>query len=654
MCGIAGIVSKKGFPYQDLEVMSSALRHRGPDGHGYMLYSALKGIRVAVNQEAIQCQPNDDAVGFAHRRLAIIDLSERSAQPMMNESRTCCVTFNGEIYNYKELRKELEGLGYSFKTTGDTEVLLRAYEAWGPGSFERFNGMWALVLLDTQKRSLILSRDRFGIKPLYYSIQNHTVYFASEIKGILAVLPTERAPHEGTVAKYLMTGLADDSQETFFNGILQFPAAHWGEISLGESFPEIRLKRYWSFPTQTFKGTEGDALEQFQHLFFDAVRIHAQSDVPIGTCLSGGLDSSSIVSVSDVLRRDHQIPHYTHSAFGYCPEDQSISERRYADLVVNERSVDMHYVDFSGGDFEDVLGSIFVAQDEPFGSASIAAQWFVFREAKRNGMTVMLDGQGADEILGGYHANFATMAWSLFAERRFAESFLLRSTYQREIGPFPVPNSQFLVQAGVALTPKTLKRPLRNLFRIFYAGLKKTGGCTADCMTENLLMKYTPVEFQYETCRSFNQELQNQVTTTFLPALLRYEDRNSMAHSIEARVPFLDYRLVEFLFTLPVDLKIRKITTKYILRQAMKGILPEAIRNRKDKMGFKANPDLTFGWINRHLSILLKNETEYERQWLNPAGVERLFLNQGRSIELEFLLWRLLNLKLWARMNWKQ
>jgi len=654
MCGIAGIVSNKGFRCQNLEMMSSALQHRGPDGHGYMLYSKEKGIRVGVNQEVTACQPKDDLVGFAHRRLSIIDLSEKNAQPMMNESETCCVTYNGEIYNYGELRGELEGLGYSFKTNGDTEVVLRAYEAWGPGSFERFNGMWALVLLDTEKQSLILSRDRFGIKPLYYTIDNHAIYFASEIKGILAVLPSKREANEGTVVKYLMTGLVNDTQETFYQGIYQFPAGHWGRISLREDSPEIRLVRYWSFREETSQRKEEEAVEVFRQLFLDGIRAHAQSDVPIGTCLSGGLDSSSIVCVSDILRKDDQIPNYTHSAFGYCPEKEAISERPYADIVVKARSVDMHYVDFSENEFEKVLPSILLTQDEPFGSASIVAQWFVFREAKNKGMTVMLDGQGADEVLGGYHANFVSLAWSLLARKRIRESFLLRSAYEREIGSFPIPYDRFLIQAGVALTPKILKRPLRRVAQICQTGLGNMHRSPGNWLTEEISKKYNPAQFRYETFASMNQELQRQVTSTFLPALLRYEDRNSMAHSIEARVPFLDHRLVEFLFTLPEDLKIRGVTTKYILREAMKGILPEVIRNRKDKVGFKANPDLTFNWVDRHRATLCRNQTEYERRWLNPVGMENLLGSRERSVEIEFLLWRVINLKLWVRMNWKQ
>jgi asparagine synthase (glutamine-hydrolysing) len=653
MCGIAGIVSKQGFLSRDLERMSVSLEHRGPDGYGYMLYSKSKGIRVVANQEVMECHPEHDLVGLVHRRLAIIDLSERNAQPMTNESRTCCVTFNGEIYNYGELREELEGLGYSFRTTGDTEVLLRAYEAWGPDSFERFNGMWAFALFDTRKQSLILSRDRFGIKPLYYTIQNHKVYFASEIKGILAVLPTEHKPQEDTVAKYLMTGLADDSQETFFQGILQFPAGHWGKVSLQENLLEIRLRKYWSFPIQMFKGKEEDASEEFRRLFFDAVRLHAQSDVPIGTCLSGGLDSSSIVSVSEILRGNGQIPHYTHSAFGYCPEDQNISERKYADVVVKARSINMNYVDFNENEFEETLPSIFTIQDEPFGSASIVAQWFVFREAKRKGMKVMLDGQGADETLGGYHFNFGTLARNLLAHKRIRESFSLQSRFEKEIGPFPVPYYYLFILAGLAVTPPAIEGLLKSLFRLYRRVTRtKSNHPFAGCLGDDLSKKYEAARFQTEQIRSLNEDLQRQVTSTSLPALLRYEDRNSMAHSIEARVPFLDHRLVEFLFTLPEDLKIRGVTTKFILREAMQGILPEVIRNRKDKVGFKASPDLTFRFIQDHGLSLFTNQTAYEKGWFNPEALEKMLKLQDRSLGSEFILWRILNTKLWARMHW--
>ena len=207
---------------------------------------------------------------------------------MMDDSGKYCVTYNGEIYNYLELKAELEGLGYSFKTTGDTEVLLRAYEAWGPNCMQRFNGMWAFVLLDMQKQCVVFSRDRFGIKPLYYMIQNSSIYFSSEIKGLLAISSYSPEPNEKTVVKYLLTEMVDDTEETFFKGIFQFPAGHWAKVSLKGDSLSIKPEPYWKFPQTSYQGTEQDAIHEFRELFFDSLKIHTQSDVPVGTCLSGG------------------------------------------------------------------------------------------------------------------------------------------------------------------------------------------------------------------------------------------------------------------------------------------------------------------------------------------------------------------------------
>ena len=266
MCGIAGIFSPKGIEVDHLTLMSTALQHRGPDGHGYMLFSKEQGIRVVVKGDISRCRPQREYVGFAHRRLSIIDLSEASYQPMKDESNTYCVTYNGELYNYLDLKEELQVLGYSFKTAGDTEVLLRAYQAWGPKCMQKFNGMWAFVLLDAHNQCLILSRDRFGIKPLYYMIRDNTLYFASEIKGLFAVPSNNKKPNERVVAKYLLTGLIDDSEETFFEGVFQFPAAHWSRISLNDDKLLIKPQRYWSLPRFKYQGTEQDAVMTFREL----------------------------------------------------------------------------------------------------------------------------------------------------------------------------------------------------------------------------------------------------------------------------------------------------------------------------------------------------------------------------------------------------
>ena len=653
MCGIAGILSLEGFEKSYLRLMSSALQHRGPDGYGYMLYSEGKGMRVVINDDLTKCVPDHDVVGFAHRRLSILDLSETSSQPMKNGSNTCCVVYNGELYNYLDLKKELQDLGFTFKTSGDTEVLLRSYEAWGPECVKKFNGMWAFLLLDVRDQSLIISRDRFGIKPLYYMIQDHKLFFASEIKGLLAIPGLKKKPNEKTMAKYLLTGLIDDTEETFFEGILQFPAGNWAKISLRENKLLIKPEPYWTIPIATYQKKEKEAIEEFRTLFLDALKIHTHSDVPVGTCLSGGLDSSAIVCASNQLRKRFQIPNYTHSAFGYCPFDEKYSEKKYMDMVIDATSVRMNRVNFTQDQFQNALPLIIQSQDEPFGSASIIAQWFVFQKAKENGMTVMLDGQGSDEMLAGYHTYFITIALDLLAKRKISSYLRLRSKYEKEIGEFPLPYRFLTLGAMVLLVSYPFSSLLPPAIRL-YKRLKKSSPLTPEriSLTHTLVEQYPIDQLTPKNLRSLNEELKIHLQSTSLPALLRYEDRNSMAHSIEARVPFLDYRLVELVFTLPDEFKIKGITTKYIFREAMKDILPEAIRTRKDKLGFKPDPDLTFTFVRNHIHSLLENETEYEQRWFNKKGVEKMLHSEDRSVSFEFLLWRILNTKLWIRQHW--
>ncbi len=647
MCGIAGIVSFKGIELGSLKAMSKALQHRGPDGFGYLLYYNNSGIRLWQNQEFDQTEKDEAVIGFAHRRLSIIDLSAASLQPMVDEMGAISVVYNGEIYNYLELRTELERLGYTFRTRGDTEVLLKAYLAWGLECVQYFNGMWAFVLLDIPNQRLVFSRDRFGIKPLYYTIQNDALYFASEIKGLLAAYGVDRAPNETTVARFLLTGLTDHTDETFFDGIFKFPAAHSAAVSLRDGSLKMQPRPYWSFPSKEFVGTEPEAVEQFRSLFLDAVSVHARSDVPVGTCLSGGLDSSSIVCISEILRRNHEIPNYSHSAYGYCPADEQFSERTCMQTVVDTSSIRMHYVEVSQRDFISSLRHILKAQDEPFGSASIAVQWAVFRCARETGMIVMLDGQGADEIMAGYHYYFNSLAAQLLSKLALFRFLRFRAEYQREIGPFPLS----LKATVIGLMPPILRRALRGAKLKNLPGIPK--GRIRPVMCSDLLGQYVSIPpDETRPPFSLNNVLKKDVQSVSLPALLRYEDRNSMAHSIEARVPFLDYRLVDFVFTLPDDWKIRGTTTKYILRQAMRGILPETIRLRKDKLGFKAAPNLTFKLARQHRDSIVDNRTELEERWFRRAVVERIIDGADQSFDEEFALWRIINTKLWVRQFW--
>ena len=438
MCGIAGMIAPAGMDGSVLVRMGDALEHRGPDGEGYLLSDRDRRLTRLSRDAVSSAGVEPGSVGFAHRRLTIIDLSERSDQPLVDASGELAIAYNGEAYNYLELREELEGLGHSFASEGDTEVVLEAYKQWGPACVQRFVGMWAFALLDRPRRRLLLSRDRFGIKPLFYARCGEALYFASEIKALLAIPGFDPEPDEETLRRFLSTGVVDDTERTFFRGVTRLLPGNNLEIDLDRPH-ELRPARYWWYPPQNGSVSPADAAEQLRELLSDSVSLHARSDVPVGTCLSGGLDSSTIVCLAEQLRAAGQIPRYTHSAFGYLPQDEEFSERAHMEAVAESTGARMFYVDTSLDELVEKLLTVVRQQDEPFGSTSIAAQWFVFRAARGEGMKVMLDGQGADEVFGGYHGYFGVIASNLLRRRRLLRYARFHREHKRLLGHPPLP-----------------------------------------------------------------------------------------------------------------------------------------------------------------------------------------------------------------------
>jgi asparagine synthase (glutamine-hydrolysing) len=616
--------------------MSRALEHRGPDGEGYVLHQPGLPLRVTP-------KPREDpgggpaTVGLAHRRLAIIDLSEKSDQPMLDTGRRCALVYNGEIYNYLELRAELEHLGHNLRTNGDTEIVLAAYREWGADCVQRFVGMWAFALLDLERRSLLLSRDRFGIKPLFYTVVRGELRFASEIKGLLAPGDIDLEPNEDAVRRFMLIGQVDVSDESFFRGIFQLPAAHHAVVALATP-TVVRPQRYWAIPGPDEVQSMPDAPEQLEALLRESVRVHARSDVAVGTCLSGGLDSSAIVCEAELLRERGEISSFAHRGFGYVPQDEAHSERRHMDVVARKTQLEMTYVDDDPERALEVIPLIARQQDEPFGTASIVAQWFVFEAAARAGLKVMLDGQGADEVLGGYHAYLPLIArahlrgWRLLRYARFA------ADHRRRLGTRPLGSLDALASA----VP-----PVR---RLGDARARKLTAAAA-LLSPGFRGAWHLADQGSLVPRSINEILE-RATTTQLPALLRFEDRNSMAHSLEARVPFLDHRLVEFAFRLPGEDKIHGVVMKHVLREGLAGILPEPIRARTDKIGFRADPGITWQFAARHRDALMRSETPFEDRWFDRVALQGLLDTSDRTPDNEFALWRAISLKLWLAAAW--
>jgi asparagine synthase (glutamine-hydrolysing) len=613
MCGICGVVALGKPPETDLvKRMTSALAHRGPDGEGF--YKA-RGI----------------ALGF--RRLAIIDLSEAGMQPFASEDGRFRLLHNGEVYNYRELRRELEAKGHSFRSATDTEVILAAYREWGEACVERFNGMWAFAVWDDREQRLFCSRDRFGVKPFYYRYDGGRFVFASEPKAFRADRGTPLEPNLAAVREYLSQAFLDHTRETFFRGIHRLEPAH----SLTLDSRGLRVRRYWQLET---RDPPGDAAKAFRDLFLDSIRLRLRSDVPVGTCLSGGLDSSSIVgAVSYLLREEREnalAVGEQQRAFTAFFEDRGLDERPFARAVIEASGAQPHWISFDAERLVTDLPRIVEAQDEPFGSTSMAAQWYVMRAAHEAGLTVMLDGQGGDEILGGYRAQVGERLSDLLVGGRLTRLSTELAAFRPALG------TRSLVSAlGRPFAPERVQRFVRArargsaalVHRDLPAGLNGDGPESPNFP---------------DRLRRYSQRL---LTRRGLPELLRYEDRNSMAHSLEARVPFLDYRLVELCFSLPGDELIRNGRTKDLLRRSLADLLPEPVRERRDKLGFMTPEGR---WLRGALGDLaadvFASRRFVQRGFVDAkAAQRRLEQHRGGELDAGFELWRALNLELWAR-----
>jgi asparagine synthase (glutamine-hydrolysing) len=616
MCGICGVVAL-GRPAETETVarMAAQLDHRGPDGDG-----AFDAPGVAL--------------GF--RRLAIIDLSDAGRQPFASEDGSLQLVHNGEIYNYRELRRDLEGQGHRFRSRTDTEVVLAAYTEWGERCVERFNGMWAFALWDAERRLLFCSRDRFGVKPFYYRHAGGRLVFASEPKAFRADPGTRLRANASALRDYVEQGYVDHTAETFFEGILKLPPAH----SLSFDEHGLRLRRYWSIGAH--EPPPGDPTGLVRDLLVDSVRLRLRSDVPVGTCLSGGIDSSAIACVVDHLLRTEAenarpVGERQRTFTAYF-EDAGFDERPFARAVVEQTGADAHWISFGAEEVVASLPAIVEAQDEPFGSTSIVAQWHVMRTAKQAGLTVMLDGQGADEILAGYHGYFGPFFADLLARGR-----LLR--LRDEVGAYRTLHGASAARAAVDLARPFLSERARRLAR---ARTRGGGALVGDALRG---LPPTPEPNSAPLGGRLRRQLHLILTARGLPELLHYEDRNSMAHSLEARVPFLDYRLVELLFSLDAGQLIDKGRTKAVLRRALGDLLPPVVRDRVDKLGF-VTPEGR--WLRGPLGDLAADvfgsRSFAERGWLDAAAA-RARLDRHRRGELEagFELWRALNLELWAR-----
>ncbi|WP_414578362.1 asparagine synthase (glutamine-hydrolyzing) [Anabaena sp. CCY 9402-a] len=635
MCGIGGIVrfNNSKIDLQILTTLSDSLKLRGPDELGFLGWSQQTSVHISRSPEEVQNFP----ICLFHRRLSILDLSPAGWQPMGTPNGRYYIVFNGEIYNYLELQTQLKVLGHQFHSHSDTEVLLAAYAQWGVQAFTKLVGMFAFAILDTWEHTLLLARDYFGIKPLYYTYSHNGFTFASEIKTLLHLPEIKRHVNPQRLYDYLHSGLTDYGSETLFADIKQLPPSHFLRISLDKP-QQPQIEQYWQLDlNQHTDITFPEATEHLRHLFLESVNLHLRSDVPVGAALSGGIDSSAIVMAMRYLQGSQLELH----TFSYIASDPSLSEEQWVDIVVKAADAVGHKIQASSENLTSDLNRLIDLQDEPFGSTSIYAQYRVFQMAQGVGIKVMLDGQGADELLGGYRPYLAARLASLLRQGKWqsASQLLQRTANLPEIS-----QKKMLLRAVGLLLPPSLQPSMRQLVKKDV----KPSWLNSNWFTQNgLIPQLYPQKHNLEILRA---ELAQAVAETSLPMLLRYEDRNSMAHSIESRVPFLTPNLVNFIFSLPEEFIIASDgTSKAIFREAMRGIVPDPILDRKDKIGFATPEQRWLQDLRPWLEAVLNSDTANEIPALNIQKVREEFQSvvEGRSA-FDFRVWRWINLIRWT------
>ncbi len=632
MCGIGGILLTPPSPVKS-EWMHGFLRqleHRGPDGYGWM--SIHKGM---IRQG---CEVESDLFAdmlIMHRRLSILDLSRAGHQPMSTSDGRFWITFNGEIYNYIELRDELRALGYEFRSRSDTEVLLAAYRQWGKDALTRLVGMFAFAIFDAQTKQLFVARDFFGIKPLYYTFWQEGFAFASEISPLLGLPGVIREINAQRLFDYLYLGVTDHGGETMFAQIKQLPAAHYMEVSLDRP-NSTKVTRYWDIDvTRKAELSFEDAAIRLRDLFIESVRLHLRSDVPVGCALSGGVDSSSIASVIRLLDPTLEL-----HAISYIASDERLSEERWVDNVGTVKNLVVHKVRLTAEDLRADLESLIDMQGEPFMSTSMYAQWRVFQTARNVGIKVMLDGQSADELLGGYASHRAAMLAGLVGQGRVLDAQRLARSMS---GAFSWPKA--LARAFGRTVPDWIQSTIRTV----------TGRNTVPEWINTQWFEAHGVNTKGPSVqvgrRSLMRELYRTLTETSLPMLLHYEDRNSMAFSIESRVPFLTPALATFLFSLPESYLVATDgTTKAVFRRAMRGITPDQVLDRRDKVGF---PTPEREWLIAQRSFVERTFSGSSAQRIGALRWTTILDEWQRGTRGDRMMdsraWRWLNLTLWAQ-----
>ena len=608
-----------------------ALSHRGPDNHG------LETFRIR-RKDSTQL----GSLSLGHTRLSIIDLSPQAHQPMQSLDGRYTIVFNGEIYNYQELRADLETEGLTFCTGSDTEVLLAAWANWGISGLRRLIGMFAFAIYDRESNSVTLVRDAFGIKPVFYTSDESSVAFASELPALVTLMAQTPEVNLQQAYDYLCYGYYDDAQASFFKNVFHLQSGHYLTIDLNLMQLEAPKRWWWPSVKERTDLSFEDAAVKLRELFLSSVNLHLRSDVSLGAALSGGVDSSAIACAMRHLQPDMPIHTFT-----YSDSSSENDEGCWANIVNKHVNAIEHPVLLDSPSFASDLDRLVSAQGEPFGGTSIYAQFCIFKKARESGITVMLDGQGADELLAGYNGFPESVFKSLFDQRRFAEIFRFMNRWS------DWPGRGFL-NAILRLVRTFLPKSLHQQALRVVGKLPPKSWFDKSFLAKSSI-RLSPPEVRADLLdtrgRRLVGALRQSLTGIPLQPLLRHGDRNSMYWSIESRVPFLTIDLAEFVLSLPESYLVsRDGETKYIFREAMRGIVPDEILNRRDKIGFRTseqellrkNSDLVDDWLRglEHLPFIDAVQTR--------SDIRRMLSNKN---SFDHRVWRVINLCRWISLN---
>lgn len=627
MCGILAYFKADGIGQDDLQKALRGLdnlAHRGPDGAGAVLINSQSGecwtLRLPQSPGDLEFDLSPEAyeggadLFLGHRRLSIFDLSSKGHQPMRDEGGNWLI-FNGEVYNFLDLRPALEQKGYQFRSATDTEVLMAAYREQGEQCLQTFNGMYSFLLWDSQKRQLFVANDRFGIKPLYSVGSEKEWVYSSQVRAMGAMGMLKPDFDLERLRLYVFSGMNDYDQQTLIQGVEKFPQGHYA-LHSGQGFADKSYERYWDYPSgRTYYKNPAQAAEAFGEIFQDAVRLRMVSDVEWGTSLSGGLDSSAIVYMAAKLLKEQgkKRPIYSFSAVfpGLEGDESSFVDRIRQDLDLQATMVEP-VKEFGLPDFEKFMSFL----DFPVRSTAMYAAWCVMRAVGKSPVTVLLDGQGGDELFGGYHHHFY----------KYARYLILRGQIRKAIQEM----RYYAEMKGK--TFKEIRRLVVGDLKLFF---KLKMGPRKDV---------PEVINQWDGAYRLKDVLQLDLKSNMMPELLRYEDRTSMAYGVEARVPFLDHRLVEFAFTLPDKYKINKGWQKWVIREALPE-MPDEIRWRKDKKGYSTP---FWEWVEGNKEGLRSYLSALENVDLDVKSL----LTDGAQTPDELFpdrFYRLCNLGLWSQ-----